>query len=137
MTDVGHKPGREKTARYIADNVPDPAPVKGADITAKTTRRQVTASIHAPVKGRLSISRVVVMTCRVSIHAPVKGRRKCVTINSVRRIVSIHAPVKGATCHVTHSRDNVSRFNPRPHEGATIVPISLFNPGRLFQSTPP
>ena len=30
MTDVGHKPGREKTARYITDNVLDPAPAKGA-----------------------------------------------------------------------------------------------------------
>ena len=30
VTDVGHKPGREKTARYIADNVLDPAPAKGA-----------------------------------------------------------------------------------------------------------
>ena len=30
VTDVGHKPGREKTARYITDNVLDPAPAKGA-----------------------------------------------------------------------------------------------------------
>lgn len=37
VTDVGHKPGREKTARYIADNVLDPAPVKGA-----TTQRVYT-----------------------------------------------------------------------------------------------
>lgn len=98
MTDVGHKPGREKTARYIADNVLDPAPVKGADITAKTTRRQVTASIHAPVKGRLSISRVVVMTCRVSIHAPVKD----------------------ATTIMRPPMRSTVGFNPRPREGCDI-----------------
>ena len=73
MTDIVHKPGREKTVRYIADNVLDPAPVKGADITAKTTRRQVAASIHVPVKGRQYEAYGVGVEITVSIHAPVKG----------------------------------------------------------------
>ena len=54
VTDVGHKPGREKTARYIADNIPDPAPVKGATISISDGLRPCLVSIHAPVKGATS-----------------------------------------------------------------------------------
>ena len=74
VTDVGHKPGREKTARYIADNVLDPAPAKGATYRFDHGNSELTGFNPRTRKGCDSQPTVVrVFFKSVSIHAPVKG----------------------------------------------------------------
>ena len=78
-------------------------------------------SIHAPVKGRPYGNGLFPFAGAVSIHAPVKGR-PCSALTIAHKIaVSIHAPVKGRPrpCDAVVALAN--RFNPRPHEGATIL----------------
>ena len=74
MTDVGHKPGREKTARYIADNVPDPAPVKGAT-PIWTGTRSTTPCFNPRTREGCDHQEIndITFFVLVSIHAPVKG----------------------------------------------------------------
>ena len=98
MTDVGHKPGREKTARYIADNVPDPAPVKGATCSPVSYAAQRRSFNPRPREGATTVWRCSGRIAAVSIHAPVKGATNQASLDAMRRQqVSIHAPVKGAT----------------------------------------
>ena len=98
MTDVGHKPGREKTARYITDNVLDPAPAKGAtyrfdhgnsELTGFNPRTRKGCDENSGTKG----SGGVCFNPRPREGCDVPDGYK---INADDN-VSIHAPVKGAT----------------------------------------
>ena len=101
MTDVGHKPGREKTGRYIADNIPDPAPVKGATCSPISYAAQRRSFNPRTCKGcDFSIPPAD------SVHSGFNPR-----------------PREGATGSSRSSKSDIGCFNPRPREGAT-APLS-------------
>ena len=122
MTDVGHKPGREKTARYIADNVPDPAPVKGAT-PIWTGTRSTTPCFNPRTREGCDHQEIndITFFVLVSIHAPVKGATYSATMANFLGNVSIHAPVKGATATFHGIADFFGGFNPRTREGCDDI----------------